>query len=111
MQAVLVIVNIIIIVTESGPRAESRWLGQRSQAAAPAPTPAAHPPPFSLDPIESENNEPAPVSVFSPDNQGRVKKERKKRKESETKLFPSGRKKSHLEARGAAVVGRPWCRV
>lgn len=65
--------------------------------------------PVSSGPIESENNEPAPVSVFSPDNQGRVKKERKKRKESETKLFSSGRKKSHLEAR--SVAGRRRCQV
>ena len=43
-----------------------------------APPPPHSPQPFYFGPVESENNEPAPVSVFSPDNKGREKKEKKR---------------------------------
>lgn len=84
------------VMTERDPQAESCQRGGPSQATGGAPP--APPSPFYFGPIESENNEPAPVSVFSPDNQGREKKRKKKRKESESELFSSGRRKSHLEA-------------
>ena len=58
------------------------------------PAPRPPPPRFSLGPIESENNEPAPVKCFQS-----LTIRRQKRKEREIKLFSSGRTKSHLEAR------------
>lgn len=72
---------------QKGPRAEP--------CPAPFPTRAAQlgaggSLPKSLGPIESENNEPASVSVSNPDNQRRVKKKKKRnRRKKEKRVRPN----------------------